>query len=82
MAGFKKRDLFKDGSILRLGMGLALPSGRTESDPWILGDSGKKHLHIQFGNGTVDPLLNLSPSADEKGNRIIKVMRVNAVFIG
>lgn len=59
MGGFKKRDLFKDGSIFRLGMGLALPSGRTESDPWILGDSGKKHLHIQFGNGTVDPLLNL-----------------------
>mgnify|MGYP003978449917 FL=1 len=59
MAGYKKRDLFKDGSVLRLGMGLALPSGITESDPWVLGDFGRKHLHIQFGNGTVDPLLNL-----------------------
>ena len=58
MAGFKKRDFLKEGSIMRIGMGLALPTGRTEDDPWLLGDLGKKHLHIQFGNGTIDPLIN------------------------
>ena len=58
MAGFKKRDFLKEGSIMRIGMGLALPTGRTEDDPWLLGDLGQKHLHIQFGNGTIDPLIN------------------------
>ena len=57
MAGFR-RDFLKEGSIMRIGMGLALPTGRTEDDPWLLGDLGKKHLHIQFGNGTIDPLIN------------------------
>ena len=58
MAGLKKRDLLKEGSIMRIGLGLTLPTGRTEDDPWLLGDLGKKHLHIQFGNGTIDPLIN------------------------
>jgi len=58
-AGHKRKDLIKSGSILRLGFGLALPTGKTEADPWELGELGKKHLHIQFGNGTLDPIVNL-----------------------
>ena len=58
LAGYKRRDLIKTGSILRVGFGLALPTGETEDDPWELGDMGEKHLHIQFGNGTLDPIFN------------------------
>ncbi|MCH2059966.1 MAG: hypothetical protein MK183_05010 [Verrucomicrobiales bacterium] len=59
LAGHKTKDLLKSGSILRLGFGLALPTGKTEDDPWVLGDLGEEHLHIQFGNGTLDPIFNL-----------------------
>jgi len=43
-----------------LGAGLTLPIGRTEPDPIRLGREGKKHEHIQFGDGTFDPKLVLS----------------------
>jgi hypothetical protein len=39
-----------------------LPLGRTEEDPFRLGDMGLPHQHIQFGNGTFDPLLALDVS--------------------
>lgn len=41
------------------GAGLMLPFGRTEPDPIELGRLGRKHEHIQFGSGTVDPKLSL-----------------------
>lgn len=44
---------------LHAGLGVSLPTGKTDSDPWELGDLGLKHQHIQFGTGTVDPLLRL-----------------------
>lgn len=43
-----------------LGAGLTLPTGRTVENPYLLGDRGIEHLHIQFGSGTVDPLLEAS----------------------
>ncbi len=36
--------------------GITLPTGRTEPDPFALGDEGIRHQHIQFGSGTVDPV--------------------------
>lgn len=39
--------------------GIALPTGRTERDPFELGDRGVRHQHVQFGTGTVDPVLGL-----------------------
>lgn len=50
--------LLKDDR-LHVGLGVSLPIGETESDPWKLGDQGLKHQHIQFGTGTFDPLLRL-----------------------
>ena len=41
------------------GAGLMVPLGRTEKDPIELGRLGRKHEHIQFGSGTVDPVLLL-----------------------
>lgn len=37
--------------------GLTIPLGRTEPDPFALGDLGLPHQHIQFGTGTWDPIL-------------------------
>lgn len=42
-----------------VGLGLSLPSGRVEEDPYELGSLGVKHQHIQFGTGTVDPLFHI-----------------------
>jgi hypothetical protein len=36
--------------------GVSLPLGRTEEDPFALGDQGLRHQHIQFGSGTFDPV--------------------------
>lgn len=44
---------------LDLALGSSLPVGKTEENPLVLGREGKKHLHIQFGTGTFDPLLEL-----------------------
>lgn len=37
--------------------GASLPLGRTEEDPNRAALEGEKHQHIQFGTGTVDPVL-------------------------
>jgi hypothetical protein len=39
--------------------GASLPAGRTEPNPFELGRQGLPHQHIQFGTGTVDPILGL-----------------------
>lgn len=68
LEGFPDLKLFlnyRPGSVLlkddrlHVGLGVSLPVGETESDPWKLGDQGLKHQHIQFGSGTFDPLLRL-----------------------
>jgi hypothetical protein len=40
--------------------GASVPLGRTEPNPFALGRLGLPHQHIQFGTGTVDPLLGAS----------------------
>ncbi len=42
--------------------GLTLPLGRTEENPFAAGRAGLEHQHVQFGTGTVDPLLGLELS--------------------
>lgn len=37
--------------------GATVPLGRTEPNPFALGRQGLPHQHIQFGTGTVDPIL-------------------------
>ena len=39
--------------------GLSIPLGRTEENPFELGDAGLRHQHIQLGSGTFDPVLVL-----------------------
>ncbi len=55
------------GDLLHLGAGLTLPTGRTTEDPYALGAMGLEHQHIQFGTGTVDPVLRLDYAFDIEG---------------
>ena len=57
--GYKTRGLFKTGDILFARFGTTVPTGRTEENPWELGDAGIAHLHIQFGTGTFNPSVSL-----------------------
>ena len=40
-------------------LGVTLPVGRTEENPFALGAAGLPHQHVQFGTGTFNPLLGL-----------------------
>jgi thiol-disulfide isomerase/thioredoxin len=40
--------------------GATLPFGHTVEDPFVLGDQGQQHEHIQTGTGTVDPIVSVS----------------------
>ena len=44
------------GALFTLRAGVSLPLGRTEENPFALGDVGLRHQHIQFGTGTFDPV--------------------------
>lgn len=59
-AGWRTKGIFGiEDAALRVGFGFTIPTGSTEPDPWKAGDDGREHLHILFGNGTVDPLLDV-----------------------
>lgn len=42
---------------LALRTGVSLPTGNIEPDPFVLGEHGRRHQHMFFGTGTVDPVL-------------------------
>lgn len=46
--------------------GITLPLGRTESDPFTLGDMGLEHEHSQFGTGTFQPLIGIDAATEVK----------------
>ena len=39
--------------------GMTIPLGRTEEDPFALGDAGIPHQHIQLGTGTLNPVVGV-----------------------
>lgn len=47
-----------------LRLGVSLPFGRTEPDPYRLGELGLSHQHVQDGTGTFDPIAGLEGSLD------------------
>lgn len=51
-----------EGWWLAARPGVSLPLGKTEEDPFALGDQGIRHQHIQLGSGTFDPVLVLEAS--------------------
>jgi hypothetical protein len=42
---------------LTLSPGFTVPTGRTQPNPFALGDVGERHQHVQFGTGTFNPTL-------------------------
>ena len=51
---------WRSGNLTLLGRaGVSLPLGRTEENPFALGEEGRVHQHIQFGTGTFAPVFAL-----------------------
>ena len=42
---------------LQFSLGLSVPLGTTEPDPFVLGEEGQTHQHLFFGTGTFDPVV-------------------------
>ena len=59
LLGYTKHGIIGTHDTLTAKFGSTIPFGKTEEDPWVLGDMGKKHLHLQFGTGTFNPIANL-----------------------
>jgi hypothetical protein len=54
------RYTFSLGAVrLSTRAGFTVPLGNTVEDPFALGEAGLPHQHVQFGTGTVQPLLGL-----------------------
>ena len=50
LLGYSLHGLVTENDYLSARIGTTIPIGKTEEDPWKLGDAGLEHLHIQFGN--------------------------------
>lgn len=59
LLGYTRHGLLRQRDMLVVKFGTTLPLGKTEKDPWMLGDMGMQHLHIQFGTGTFNPIADL-----------------------
>jgi hypothetical protein len=59
--------VWREGDALSVSAGATIPTGRTVENPYHLGEQGIQHLHIQFGTGTFDPLLETSYSTPLAG---------------
>lgn len=60
MAGRHRSGVLLEQDHLHVAAGVTLPVGEIEDDPYDVPIT--KHQHIQFGNGTFDPLLRLDYS--------------------
>lgn len=47
------------GTSIAMLLGLTVPLGNIEPNPFVLGDEGKKHEHLQYGTGTFNPVVDL-----------------------
>jgi thiol-disulfide isomerase/thioredoxin len=59
---FGRAAVRRAGFTLGARLGVALPLGRTEEDPFRLGDMGLPHQHSQFGTGAFEPLAGVEAS--------------------
>lgn len=60
-------------------VGVSLPLGRTEPNPFQLGDAGEPHQHFQFGTGTFNSLLAaefLKPLGDFQASGYVQAQLV------
>ena len=75
--GYRTQGILVENDSLIARIGTTIPFGKTEEDPWKLGDAGLKHLHIQFGTGTFNPIADLHYSF-----RVYKKLGANASIRG
>ena len=75
--GYGMQGLLRENDFLMARVGTTIPFGKTEEDPWKLGDAGLEHLHIQFGTGTFNPIADLYYSLP-----VYKGLNVNASVRG
>ena len=54
-----RRYLYAGPVLLGPGLGVSLPLGRTEEDPYALTEQGLRHQHQQLGAGAFIPLIGL-----------------------
>jgi hypothetical protein len=66
------------GALVSLRAGTTLPLGRTQPNPFALGDRGLPHQHIQFGNGTFDPVAAADVSRLFSGVQVVAYSVVQA----
>jgi len=59
LLSWHSHDMGKEGSLFSTAVGTTIPLGRTEGNPYLAGDSGEEHEHIQFGSGTFDPIIEM-----------------------
>ena len=59
LLGWHAHDFGVEMGSLAIAVGSTLPIGKTEDNPYDLGDDGEAHEHIHFGSGTFDPILEL-----------------------
>lgn len=59
LVGHHLHGIFRKDDFLLGRIGTTIPTGKTEENPWKLGDAGLEHLHIQFGTGTFNPIADL-----------------------
>lgn len=66
---------------LDLAFGTSLPVGKTEEDPLEAKKQSIKHLHIQFGTGTFDPLLELHYAIGFTDKLSLAVFTINKISL-
>ena len=77
LLGYHRHGLLFNNDMLTAKFGTTIPLGKTEDDPWKLGNMGMEHLHIQFGTGTFNPIADLRYSLPIYGG-----LRANASVRG
>lgn len=73
LLAYSSHGIIRQHDMFTAKFGTTLPVGKTEKDPWILGDNGMEHLHIQFGTGTFNPIADLHYSVP-----VFAALRANA----
>lgn len=73
LLAYSQHGLLQEHDMFTAKFGTTIPVGKTEEDPWKLGDLGLEHLHLQFGTGTFNPIADLHYSMPVYGG-----LRANA----
>lgn len=60
LVAHRRTGMLRERDALEIALGVTVPAGKTEENPYALGAAGVEHLHIQFGTGTFDPLFEAS----------------------